>query len=65
MRRGGTGECLPADSLSESLKKRKSSLLAFWPAPQEGNHAWYWKPSQLPRASEVMDLGRAPIPTLF
>ena len=31
--------------------------LGFRPDQQEGKRACYWKPSQLPRASKVMDLG--------
>lgn len=30
--------------------------LSNW-TQQEGNHAWSWEPTQLPREREVMDLG--------
>lgn len=33
------------------------------PAQQEEHHVWYWKPSLLPRSSEVMDLGENPTAT--
>ena len=34
-----------------------SSLIGLIPTQQERNHVFYWKPSYLPMASEVMDLG--------
>lgn len=28
--------------------------------PQDSNHAWYWRPNQLHRASGIMDFGGEP-----
>jgi hypothetical protein len=39
------------------------TLVDLRSAQQERNHVYYWKPSQLPRVSEFMDLGREPTTT--
>lgn len=38
-----------------------SSLIGLQTCSTRGeNHVWYWKPSHLPRANEVMDLREEP-----
>lgn len=46
-----------------TLAVTNSSLIRLKTPQQEGNHTWYWKPRQLLRAGEVMDLRREPIAT--
>lgn len=48
-----------------TLVVNNSSQTGLKPTQQEGNNDYYWKPSQLYRASEVKGLGEEPTTTTF
>ena len=53
---------------SKWLSHAGGNQLSNWikPTQEEGHHAGYWKPSQLPGASEVMDLRKdSPMTTVL
>lgn len=52
--------CLRYNTGTHNLVVTYSCLI--WPIQLQGNHDWYWKPSQLPGASETM---RSLLPQLF
>lgn len=46
-----------------ALVVTNSSTVGLRTSREEGNHSWYWKPSQLLRSLEVMHLGEEPTDT--
>lgn len=48
---------------THTLTLTNNSLLELKACATRENHAWSWKPSQLPRAGEVVELGEEPTTT--